>query len=417
MDVFVARQPIFDKHRRVYGYELLYRNGTDNQFPKGTNFDAASSQVIQNTLSAFDLDHLVPGKRAFVNITRRVLVSEMFRLLPRDRVVIELLETIEADLEVLDVCQRARRDGYILALDDFVLRPQFGPLLTVADIVKVDFMATPPAMRKDLAERLRGRPLQLLAEKVETEGEVEEAAAIGYTYFQGYFFCRPEILTVGDIPPSKLGWLRILSELQRYPTDFNRLEAIIRQDVALPVKLLRLINSAGFGLGSKITSMRHALTLLGEDNFRRWASLVALASLAENRPAELFQTSLIRGRLCESLGKAAGMRHQVDLFLMAMLSVVDAVLGRPLGEVLDKLGLAPELKDTLLAFAQNTEDADLMRPETSTLRSAYALTLACERALWDAAEVHCQELRLPSTKVAEMCMEAIVWAENTVKMT
>src|SRR5262249_556531 len=221
--------------------------------------------------------------------------------LPPGRFVLELLETLRPDAETMAACVEAKRAGYGLALDDFVGQAELTEFLPNVDVLKVDFRQADAGKRRELAERFKSRGLKLLAEKIETEADFAAACALGFTQFQGFFFCKPEMVSRRDIPMSKLVHMQFLSELNGPAIDFVRMEQVIKQDVGLSVKLLRYLKAAAFGWRSEITSIRHALALLGERAFRRWASVLVLAELSADRPAELLTTCLVRARFCELL--------------------------------------------------------------------------------------------------------------------
>ena len=319
MQVFVARQPIFDTRKRVVAYELLFRSSMDNWFPK-IDGDVASSKVINDALTTFDLQTLTAGKKAYINVTRRVLCEGLYTILPPRQTVIELLETVDADAETIAAVRAARAAGYDVALDDFVARPALEPLVSLVNILKVDFLVTTPEECRRIREHNRGRKMTLLAEKLETAANVRDAEQMGYTLFQGYFFQRPEIISREDIPPSKLTYVRFLRELQAPTLDFDGIEAIIKHDVSLSVKLLKFLNSAAFGWRSRVTSLKQALVLLGERPFRKWASLIAIVGMSDDRPPELALVSLTRAkfaeRLCPNVGLAG---RELDAFLIGLL--------------------------------------------------------------------------------------------------
>jgi c-di-GMP-related signal transduction protein len=399
VDSFIARQPIFDRGQQVFGYELLFRSGPENFFT-GADTDSASSQVIGESLHGFGLAQLIGPRKAFLNVSRRVLVDGLVQVLPPERTVIEILETVDPDDDVLDACRELKRAGFLIALDDFVDRPEVAVLVDLADIIKIDFKLTPALERAKLAREFRRRGIQLVAEKVETREDFLEGRDAGYTYFQGYFFCRPEMLNRKEIPAVKQSYLRFLREVTRADIDYRKLEPIIRQDVALTVKLLRFLNSAHFGFREPVVSIRHALLLLGERAIRQWASLMALVRLGEGKPPELLTTSLIRARFCESAGQPAGLDHaDDDLFLLGLLSTMDALTDQPLEDILADMPLSPEIKHALLG-------------EASRLGSFYALALACERGDWERVSTLCRELTLDETEVGELYLQSVKWADQ-----
>ncbi len=350
MDLFVARQPIFDPGLSVYAYELLFRAGPENEFVR-EHADQASPRVIHDALHVFGLETLSGGSRLFVNVNRDVLVQGLFHVLPAELAVAELLETVEPDEEVVRAARALKEAGYLIALDDFVDSPKFAPLVALADFIKVDFLATSPSEREALVLRHGRTGLRFLAEKVETRDHMDAAIGAGYSLLQGYFFSRPRMISARDVPGSALSRLRLIQAVSG-PLVLDEVEAILKTDPPLSVKLLRHLNSAAFHWRSAVKSIRQALTLLGERPFRRWAALVTLTSLGEGRPTELLLHTLIRAEFGELLAAPFGIPDAAgDLFLMGLLSQVDALIGRPLPELLGQLALAPRVKKALLGEA------------------------------------------------------------------
>ena len=399
MNVFVARQPIFDKLKRVVAYELLFRSGFENFF-SANDGDAASQTVMSGAVQIFGLASLTGGKPVFINFTRSLLLSRLAFVLPPTQLVVELLETVEPDDEVLNACKELRRHGYLIALDDFVLRPGYEPLISVADIVKVDFLQVKSEERNKVSQSLARSQVRLLAEKVETMDDFREAVQLGYTYFQGFFFSKPEIVSGREVPSHKLAHLRLIQELNQPELDFSAVEAILKSDLSLSLKLLRYINSAAIGLRYPVTSLRQAMVLLGEQNFRRWALLTLATSLLEDKPQELILTGVIRGRFCELICQKVGWRILgVDPFLIGFLSVLDALLDQPLPQLLDELPIAPEIKDALSG-----------RP--TLLGFVYNLVIAYERADWERVSELIGKVGLPEGEVPLLYAEAVAWADT-----
>src|SRR5581483_3232071 len=369
VDVFVARQPIFDQRNEVYGYELLYRSGLKPVFD-GLDPDRASLQVIGNTLSILGLDTLTQGKRAFINFTHDILVNDYAMLLPPASVVVEILEDVAPTEEVIDACKRLRRLNYVLALDDVVLGDVVNPLVDLVHILKVDFQLCGPAERQRIAHLCRERNVRLLAEKVETAEAFETARAQGYEYFQGFYFSRPKILEHATLHASKLTMLRLLQEVSQPELDFDRIEQIMKLEVSLPYKLLRFMNSALLGLGQTITSLKHALLMLGQSGVRKWLSVVVLADASDDVPHELIVNSVLRARFCEQVAARSRLRTRSnDLFLLGLFSMIDALLRRPLPELVAVLPLDEDVKNTLLGHP-------------SELEPVYSLVCAYEQADW-----------------------------------
>ncbi len=394
---FVARQPIFDARRQVFGYELLFRSGAEGGFSHGDGTEA-SLRVIANTLSVFGLHSLTGGRRAFINFTRDVLLDDHAFLLPPGRTVVEILETVEPDAEVLEACRRLKRAGYVVALDDYVGDPAAEPLLDVADLVKVDFRGLSVEQRRLVARELKSRGVKLLAEKVETWDEFREAAELGYHYFQGYFFCRPETLSRPGLAPSRANYLRLIEELNRPEINFARVERVLKQEAPLALKLLAYMNSSLFGWGARVSSIKHAALFLGPKNLRRWANITALVGLCDGKPHELLATSVLRGRFCELLGRLAGLDPAaLNLFLTGLLSLIDAVLDLPLGEALAQFAIPPAVRDALLNGAG---------PGGQLCR----LARAWESGHWERVEEAAGSLGVSPTDVADAYRRALEWS-------
>ncbi len=405
MEVFVARQPIFDRQRQLYGYELLYRSErARNQFD-GTEASSATQQVISSTLLSIGLENILCGKKAFLNFNHRLLSDGLYLSLPRQATVIEILETVEPNSDLLALCASIHEQGYTIALDDFVDSPQFEPLTRLAQLIKVDVRVTSKAEQERLLRTYRPRGIALLAEKVETYEEFEWTRAAGYDYFQGYFFARPSIIHSQHVSATKLNCLRLLSELQKPELDFKRLEVLIRGDVALTYKLLRYVNSALFGRRGEIQSIERALMIIGSDDIRRWVALATLPMLATDKPGELATLSIVRARFCERLIQLAGMSRQNEAFLMGMFSLLDALIDQPLDTALLSVGLGPEITKALLGTA----------PEDDVLSKVYRLTRRYEQGDWDEVELLARACGFPGVAAGDAYVEATLWADKVLQ--
>jgi c-di-GMP-related signal transduction protein len=404
-DVLVARQAIFDRDRRVHGYELLFRSQPGQNEFDGTEGGLATRLVLANSLLVIGLENLVGAKKAFVNFGRGPLLQGWHSALPPGCIVIELLENVEADTEVIEACRKLREQGYQLALDDFVFGPGCERLLAVADLVKIEVQSMPRPEQKLLVRSCRARGLQTLAEKVETYEEFEWAREAGYDYFQGYFFARPVIVRGRQIPASKLHCLRLLQEAQRPELDFDRLEMMILEDVSLSYQMLRYVNSPLFALNSRIRSIRQALLFFGENELRKWIALATLARAAEDKPSELILHSLVRARFCESLAQKAKKGLEQSAFLMGLFSLLDALIDRPIGEALAAMSLAPEIAAVLSG----------QQPEGDALGRVYNLARAYEVADWARVEELAGLLSIPTGSLGEVYCAAAGWAREVLE--
>lgn len=403
MQTFVARQPILDRRRRLFAYELLFRSGPQNVF-SSLDGQQATGKVISNSLALFGGREFTRGRRAFINFPQEMLIKGYPRLLPKDWVAVEVLETVEPTAEVVQMLGDLKSQGYYLVLDDFVYHPRFRALLELADLVKIDLLAQDEAALRELVARLRPYGMALLAEKVETPAQYRLCMDLGFSYFQGYFFSRPEVVSGRELPPQKLAHLQLLREIHRPEISIEELERVIKQDLSLSYKLLSYINSVGFGLLQKVTSIRQALTLLGQQNLRLWASLLLLSSLAADKPDELIVSSIVRARLCERLAQSVKINSQSsDLFLLGLFSQIDAVMDRPIQEVIAPLPLADDVKEALLG-------------RHVPLRLILEAVQAYEHGDWEGLGLAAQVLGLQMDLMPPLYSEALAWAQNALKV-
>lgn len=399
--LYAARQPILGRASELVGYELLFRGGPENRFD-GTDGDLASAATIEQSASAFGLDTLVGEHRAYLNLTRRAVLAGYHRMLPPERTVVELLENIEPDAEVLAACRSMRAEGYTLALDDYAFAPQSAPLLDVVDLVKVDLRQSARALDPVALAPLRQRGLTLLAEKVETHDEFAAAMRAGYQQFQGYYFCKPQMMETRDLAPSKLSALRFMAEMSREEdASFERLEEVFRHDPALTVRLLRYLNSASFGWRHELGSLRQALAVIGLRPLKQWSMMIGMLSLGADRPHELSVTALARARFAERIAPPSGLReHQGELFLAGLLSLVDTMLGRPRAEVLASLAAPPSVHAAL---------TDRSGPLVPALR----LVSAYQRGDWAAVESSRAACPVEERELDDAYRQSLAWAEAT----
>lgn len=400
MDIFIARQPIYDSKKDVYGYELLFRTGLDNFF----NFhdvNMAAARVIGDSSITFGIESLTQGKRAFINLTKEALINDYPSLLPKDLVVLEILESVEPDEEVVQACMKLKRRGYLLALDDFVYREHFTPLLKFIDIIKIDFLSTTPDERKMMHDRLAPMGKRFLAEKLETQEEYDEAKALGYEYFQGFFFSRPVVLSRRNMSGNRQTIFKILREIHTPGMDYRNLEDTIKQDLTLSYKLLRYINSAFFGLQTEVHSIKHALVLMGESEIKKWATLVSLATMGEEKPQELMISASVRGKACEILANKLGMENQAsDYFMMGLFSLIDAILDRSLAEVLKDLPLTRDIKSALCRISR------------SRYRQVLEVVVSYEQGDWDELAKWVEKLGIEEEIVPKIFLESVAWANQ-----
>jgi len=402
MERFIARQPIFDWQQNIFGYQLLFRNSLDNFFD-GSDLDGASSNVIANSFLLFSIEEMTDNTRAFLKATHNTLKSGYISALPPQAVIVDILQPLVPDPELTAVCRNLKANGYTLSLDDFVYDSSVDELLETVDIVKIDALNTSPADCRDYAELLGPRGIKLLAMKVENYDSFHQLQKAGFDYFQGYFFSKPTVLSRKDIPANKLKYMQILQQVNQPEIDYEELAESIQGEMSVAYKLLKLINSAAFGLPKPVHSIKQALALLGAKELKKWASLISLTGMASDKPNELIINSLARGKSCELLAPHVGMLSRApDLFLMGLFSMLDGIIDRPIKEVLQDIPFEEDLKAALLGKPGHP-------------RKVLDLVLAQEMGLWRVLSYIADSLRLQENTLQDTYIEAIQWAEETFK--
>jgi EAL and modified HD-GYP domain-containing signal transduction protein len=413
MHCFVARQPIFNQNLEIYGYELLFRNSLDNFFPKDVDADQATSNIIMDHFILNNIENITEGKKAFINFTANLLLNETALHLPNDNLVIEILENVFGSTEMVVACNKLKKAGYQLALDDFVLTPDKLPLTRLANIIKVDLIATAPEDRETILRRFKPLGIEFLAEKVETQADYELAKAQGFSYFQGYFFCKPQVIQGQRLPESKANKLQLIKAVNQPEPDFRQITEIIKRDVSLTFKLLRYINSAAFGFAKEIDSIQQAVVYLGLAPLKKWVTLVALAELGDNKPTELIRKTIVRARFCELIGQILHEKDPDNHFLVGMFSHVDALMDKPLNQILEEIPLAQEIKNTLLSQDDSavSEDASAKQRE-QLLRDVFSLVRAYEDAQWQTVDSLCIKLDINADGIPDVYETAVNWAHE-----
>ena len=397
-NVYVARQPILNTAGQVFGYELLYREiGSDIGCTIAT--DAASARVFSDAVLAMGLDTLTAGRRAFMNISRRVLLSDVATVLPAETVVLELLEDISVDYEVIDACRRLQAQGYVLALDDYTPGCPTEALLPYASMVKVDMLSTTPQERAQIVATMP-KSIRLIAEKVETAAVFEEADSAGYHLFQGYYFCRPATFKARTLSTTAIAYARLLVALNKPEATIAEVEDLIKRDPSLTYRVLQCVNSAGFGVRRQLESIRQALVLLGLDQVRKWASVWALAGLNVGGNPEVVTTAVVRARSCELVAESIlGNEDAAEYFLLGLCSMLDAMLGRPMKEAVADLPVSDRVRGALLG-------------QPNPARRILDAVIAYERALWETSAMLLEQVGAEPDRLAAAYNDALVWARG-----
>lgn len=348
MNIYLARQPIFNRKQTVVGYELLHRSSSSNLFT-GIDGDVATSELISNAFLGMGIDKVTGGKKAFINFTKKLLEDETVLCLPRNVVAVEILEDIEADSAVLEACKRLKQLGYTLVLDDYAFEKKHDDFLDQVDIVKVDLQKVKEQNNLNLISLFTGRGNRMLAEKVETIDDYNLVMKSGFELMQGYFFCKPVVIESKSMPSNKLQCMRLMHEIYRPAMDFDLVERLIKEDASISYKLLRYINTLAFPTRFQITSIRQSMALLGQKELIKWASLVCLYTFSSAKPYELLINAATRASFCESIAVAANLKKKSsDYFITGLFSLLDTFLDKPMEEILEELPLHDDIKNALL---------------------------------------------------------------------
>lgn len=404
MEVFVARQPLFNRMEEVYGYELLYRHNNMNSFPN-INGDQATTEVLINSFFNIGIDKLSDGKPCFINFTENLLELRLPTYFqPRD-IVIEILESVIPSQKIIDICIELKQLGYKLALDDFIFDKSnlySQSLLLLADMIKVDFQQTTKETRSDLETLAKKNNIELVAEKLETKEEYEQAKNKGYHYFQGYYFSRPLIMSTHDVPIYIHTYYKILELLNDEDPDVNRISKLIEQDISLSYKLLKLINTLGYGMKQKVTSIKNAIIYIGLIELQKW---IYVLTVRENEwkngiSFEVMHNCLIRSKMCESVAKLIpGRQEYGSFFLTGMFSLMDTIMNRDMATILSDLPLDETIVQALSG-------------EKNIQRDVLQLVIAAETADWTRIGLGCKELNIQEKELFKEYAESISWAKK-----
>lgn len=349
----LGRQPILNRDEELVAYELLFRSA-GSQTADVTDASHATANVIINTLIGFGIEDILGKHKGFINLELELLMDDSLHILPKEQIVIELLETLQVTPELVERCRSLKENGFTLALDDHEYSPDFHELYGIVDIIKVDLMQSPPARLTAMVKQFEPYPLQLLAEKVETQEEFRQCLDLGFDLFQGYYFAKPSIMEkkkMDDSGSTLLKLMRLLSEDAEQP----EIESTFRADPGLTYKLLLLVNSVGTGTRTKIETVRHAIAILGRQQIKRWVQLALFAS-SDQRGMEnpLVDMAAVRAGFMENMAYChPGLKGYHDsaekAFMTGILSVLERVYDIPLDEVVRKLNLSDDVRDALVS--------------------------------------------------------------------
>ncbi|WP_044128968.1 EAL and HDOD domain-containing protein [Vibrio parahaemolyticus] len=385
MKIYMGRQPILDRERKIVGYELLFRDSEENRFPMHVPQDVSTAKLLINSFLNMDFDEVVNGKTALINFPIEMLRNKVSTLLPNKRIVIEILESVEPNEETKDLLRELHRKGYRIALDDFIYSPEWDDILRYVSIIKIDIQATPLDTIPHVLEKLKSQKVKILAEKVETYEEYQECRKAGFQYFQGYFFSKPEMISGNEAEISNSLIMQIYREATRNVINFDRISKLFEQESTLTYQTLKLVNTRRqSNKKPEIKSVKQALVYLGEQHVRRYVCLLAIGKLGKNKPAELVKMALTRSRFFEQIATLTPYkREREEVFLMGLLSTLDALLDKEMSTVMDSLPVNDAVKDALVS-------------KSGRYYPFLAIICAIERAEWDKFEHYCSKINIDS---------------------
>jgi len=393
---YIARQAILDKNKELYSYELLFRDGEQNCFPD-ISPDEATSKILTDSHLDLGLEDITAGKLAFINFHQDTLLHRFPTSLDPKKVVIEVVETVKPTAELIQACKNIKELGYTIALDDHDFDPKWDPLLPYTDIIKVDVVECDPQTLIDNIGKYVGSKIKLVAEKIETIEDFEKYRDMGFDYFQGYFFTRPEIIKQKKLPTSKLSLIELISASSTVEFDIGRVSSIIERDVSLSYKLLRFINNPLVNTSHEISNLRHALNYMGQIEVKKFIALLALANLGDSKPVELIHLSLVRAKFCELIGQAKSLSNNPPTgFLVGLFSLLDALLDQPMQDIVEKLPIGEDIKAALCG-------------DENELRQFLALIKAFESGYWKGVANISKQLSLDLKMTQAFYNESLKW--------
>lgn len=406
MAFYAARQPILDINKSVYAYELLFRESLKNVFPDVCE-NEATSKMIDGLQTNLGLDTLTQNKLAFINFTHDTLIDRYPLLLPNDQVVVEVLETVRPGKKLLAAVKEIKEQGYIVALDDYIHEPVWKHFYPYTDIIKIDWQAMTIEEIKEVIIAIQDFPqIKLLAEKVETHEDYQTAVDLGFSYFQGYFFSKPEVLKGYSLQPSQLALAQLMSEMAEEEPNINKITRAFEIDVNMSFKLLKYAQSSLFNrTQQEISNIKQAIVAIGLQELRRFVSLMFTAQFKTDKPHELTVMSLTRARFCESIAALPGQKvDKSSAFLVGLLSLLDAMLDASIEELLDKLPLSEAIKTALI------KGEGLMADYINLVRRY-------EKAEWEEAYFISMKINADSDRTANSFVEAQTWATERAEFS
>lgn len=349
MDIFIARQPIFDINKNIIGYELLFRDRDFNNISL-QDPDKATSHIISNSFENTKINMLAEDNRVFINFTSDLIKNNVASLFPKEKLVIEITKDISIDNDIVESIEELKSQGYTIVLDYFIFDDElYMKAVNYADMIKIDFIKYSDDEIKKILSKINSNNIKFIALKVETIEDYEIAKELGFTYFQGFFFAKPQIVKQKIIEPRRLSLLRLLQQVNKKDLDIDALSTIISQDSILSYRLLKLVNSVVYGVKHKINSVNHALLMLGEIETRKWVSLIVLKGISGDENNEIIKMSYLRAKFLEHISTHTKFKSQSeDLFLLGLFSLLDVILRSSFEAILDDLPVSTNIKNALI---------------------------------------------------------------------
>lgn len=400
MRVYAARQAILNRKKQSVAYELFFRDGVENVFP-GIDSTEATSRLMVNHHLNIGFKNITNGKRALINFSEQGILERVPSLLPANDIVVEILEDVEPSEEVFQACREMFHQGYRLALDDFQYHHGWEKFMNFTRLIKFDIHKTPLDKLTKVLPQLRKsyKQMKFLAEKIETYEEFKEAKDMGFDFFQGFFFCRPEMMSHNDVDTSHQIVLAVYAEVLKPNFSYDKLARLFEKDVSLTYKLLKFINSGLFVLVEPIGSIKQGLVYLGEDRARKFISLIATAHLGTVKPMELIRMSVIRARFCELIAEVTIPAMKDQAFLLGLFSLIDAILDQCMEDIVQSLPLIEDIRSALMGY-QNP------------LYHHLKLAKAYESGSWYNTQKMARVLNIQQDKLPPLYEQAVHWAES-----
>jgi EAL and modified HD-GYP domain-containing signal transduction protein len=395
---YVARQPILDLRGRVHGYELLFRTGPVTYF-RGDG--ALATRTMIDNAVIFGLDRLTGGLPAFINCTSEALTEGYVSILPPSMTVLEIEAGAALTPSLIAACRSLKISGFRLALDDFSWTPEVVPLIQLADYIKVDFTQLARVGRRFLRDKLGDAPVAMVAQKVETQEDYQQARQEGYTLFQGYYFCHPTLQEHRRIPANRIFQIEIFELLQGETLDIGKLSQLVKRDPSLTYRILRLVNASAGDARQEISSIEGAMKAVGEESFRRIATNAITSELSDEQPSEVLRMSYVRGRFCELAAPSAAL-NPAEQYLLGMLSMLPAMMSLPMEDLVPALPLRDAVSNAL-------KGAEI--PERKLLQWVELH----EQGNWAVGDAFVLKNALNAAELVRCYEEAVVWAEAALK--